>query len=199
MSNNALLRGGFGGLLAAVLFATSTVINQIRPVQIPYVTTTDYVNEAVLAVAFAGAVAAVVGLASMLRHHGRFRRLTAVGAALAGTGYLLVSVLSLINLSQGDRVLVEIRQIAALSLLVGSALLGVLVLITKVLPWWCGVLLIIAFPLGDVVDAMMSGGEGVLLALLWGTVGGGLLARAGREQPAESPVPGSRSATLRTR
>ena len=45
------------------------------------------------------------------------------------------------------------RQIAALGLLVGSALLGVLVLITRVVPWWCGVLLIIAFPLGDVVDA----------------------------------------------
>ena len=179
MSNTALIRGGIGGLLAAALFVTSTVINQISPVQIPYVTTTDYVNQAVLMLAFAGAVGAVVGLAVLLRRSGRFRRLTVVGAALAGAGYLVVSLLSLANLVQGDRVLMGVRQIAALSLLVGSALLGVLVLITRVLPWWCGVLLIVAFPLGDVVDALFPGGEGILLALAWGTVGGALLARAG--------------------
>jgi hypothetical protein len=179
MSNTALIRGGIGGLLAAALFVTSTVINQISPVQFPFVATTDYVNEAVLALAFAVAVMAVVGLAVLLRRSGRFRRLTVVGAALAGAGYLVVSVLSLANLVQGDRVLNEVRQIAALSLLVGSALLGILVLITRTIPWWCGVLLIVAFPLGDVVDAVFPGGEGILLALAWGTVGAVLLARAG--------------------
>jgi hypothetical protein len=178
MSNTALIRGGIGGLLAAALFVTSTVINQISPVQFPFVATTDYVNEAVLALAFAVAVMAVVGLAVLLRRSGRFRRLTVVGAALAGAGYLVVSVLSLANLVQGDRVLNEVRQIAALSLLVGSALLGILVLVTRTIPWWCGVLLIVAFPLGDVVDAVFPGGEGILLALAWGTVGAVLLARA---------------------
>ena len=103
-------------------------------------------------------------------------------------------MLSVANLAQGDRVLVEVRLIAALNLLVGSALLGVLVLITRVVPWWCGVLLIIAFPLGDVVDAAFPGGEGILLALLWGTVGAALLARAGKGQTAESAAPRSRSA-----
>ena len=51
-------------------------------------------------------------------------------------------------------------------------------LITRALPWWCGVLLIVAFPLGDVVNQMFRGSEGLLLALLWGTVGVALLARA---------------------
>jgi hypothetical protein len=194
MSNPALVRGGIGGLLAAALFVTSTVINQISPVQTPYVTTTDYVNQAVLMPAFAAAVAAVVGLAVLLRRSGRFRRLAVVAAALAGTGYLVVSLLSLANLLQGDRVLLQVRQIAGLSLLIGSALLGVLVLITRVLPWWCGVLLIVAFPLGDVVNALFSGGEGILLALAWGAVGGALLARAGESQPSPAPAPRSRSA-----
>jgi hypothetical protein len=102
-------------------------------------------------------------------------------------------VLSLANLVQGERVLIEVRQIAALSLLVGSALLGVLVLITRVVPWWCGVLLIVAFPLGDVVDALFPGGEGVLLALLWGTVGAALLSRAGRGRPSPGTASRSRS------
>lgn len=194
MSNAALIRGGFGGLLAAALFVTSTVINLISPVQIPYVAASDYVHQAVLALAFAGAVGAVVGLAVLLRRSGRFRRLSALGAVLAGAGYLIVCVLNLANLVQGDRVLNEGRQIAALCLLVGSALLGVLVLISRVVPWWCGVLLIIAFPLGDVVEAAFPGGEGILLALLWGTVGAALLARAGRGQTAERPPARSRSA-----
>jgi hypothetical protein len=193
MSNAALIRGGFGGLLAAALFVTSTVINLISPVEIPFVATSDYVHQAVLALAFAGALGAIVGLAVLLRRSGRFRRLTVVGAALAGAGYFVVCVLNLANLLQGDRVLYEVRQIAALGLLVGSALLGVLVLITRVVPWWCGVLLIIAFPFGDVVDAAFPGGEGILLALLWGTVGAALLARAGNGQTAET-APRSRSA-----
>lgn len=70
MSNAALIRGGIGGLLVAALFVTSTVINQISPLQIPYVTTTDYVNQAVLVLAFAAAVAAVVGPAMVLRRSG---------------------------------------------------------------------------------------------------------------------------------
>jgi hypothetical protein len=193
MSNAALIRGGFGGLLAAALFVTSTLINRISPIQDPYVTTTDYVNQAVLMLAFAGAVAAIVGLAVLLRRSGRFRRLTVVGAALAGVGYFGVSVLSLANLVQGERVLNGVRQIAALSLLAGSALLGVVVLITRVIPWWCGVLLIVAFPLGDVVDALFAGGEGILLALLLGSVGAALLTRADASQPSPHSAPQARS------
>jgi hypothetical protein len=194
MSNAALLRGGWAGLLAAALFVTSTVIVQVAPVQTPYVATTDYLHQAVLVLAFQGVVGAVIGLTVLLRRTGRLVALTMVGAVLAGTGYFVVGLLSLANLVQGERVLVGVRQIAALSLLVGSALLGVLVLITRVLPWWCGVLLIVAFPLGDVADSLFRGGEGILLALLWGSVGIALLSRAGADQAAARPTARSRSA-----
>ena len=56
-------------------------------------------------------------------------------------------------------------------------ILGFLVLRTHLLGWWCGVLLIVAFPLGDVANALFSGAENLLLALCWGSVGAGLLAR----------------------
>ena len=36
-------------------------------------------------------------------------------------------------------------------------------------------LLIIAFPLGDVSNAVLEGGEGILLGILWGLVGYALL------------------------
>ena len=183
MSTAVLRWAGWAGLLAAALFVTSTVINQVAPVQEPYVSTTDYVHQAVLVLAFLAVVGAVIGLTALLRSTGRMRALSAIGGVLTGGGYFLVGLLSLVNLIQGERSLVAVRQVAALVLLVGSALLGVLVLITRVMPWWCGVLLIVAFPLGDVVDELFRGGEGILFALLWGSVGIALLRRAGA--PAE--------------
>ena len=55
----------------------------------------------------------------------------------------------------------------------------------RILPWWCGMLLIIAFPLGDLSNAILEGGEGILLGILWGVVGYALLSRSGTvaEQP----------------
>ena len=179
MSTATLRRAGWAGLLAAALFVTSTAINQIAPVQTPYVSTSDYVHQAVLLVGFLAVVGAVVGVTALLRSTGRMGALSAIGGLLTGVSYFFIAVLTLVNLLLGERSLVAVRQAAALVLLVGSALLGVLVLITRVLPWWCGVLLIVAFPLGDVADTLFRGGEGLLFALLWGTVGVALLRRAG--------------------
>ena len=46
------------------------------------------------------------------------------------------------------------------------------------LPWWCGALLIIAFPAGHFANALFASAENILLALLWGSVGVSLLVRA---------------------
>lgn len=50
--------------------------------------------------------------------------------------------------------------------------------------------LIIAFPLGDIANAVSSGPEVLLLALLWGSIGGALLRRA--------TVPAKQSSVART-
>jgi hypothetical protein len=68
------------------------------------------------------------------------------------------------SLVQGERSLNTIRIGAAGILLVGSVILGIVVHRTRVLTWLCGVLLIIAFPLGDVANALFSGAEGILPA-----------------------------------
>ena len=77
-------------------------------------------------------------------------------------------------------------------MLVGSVLLGVIILRARLMPWWCGVLLIVAFPLGDVANAIFSSAENLLLALLWGSVGVGLLTRreGAAEAVASQPVQG---------
>jgi hypothetical protein len=61
--------------------------------------------------------------------------------------------------------------------LVGSALLGVIIIRARLLPWWCGVLLIVTFPLGHFANALFSSAENLLLALLWGSIGIALLVR----------------------
>jgi hypothetical protein len=43
--------------------------------------------------------------------------------------------------------------------LVGSILLGAVMIYARVLPWWCGVLLIAGFPLGAVLETVRSGIE----------------------------------------
>jgi hypothetical protein len=42
----------------------------------------------------------------------------------------------------------------AVVILVGSAILGVVVLRMHLLPWWCGALLIVAFPVGHFANAL---------------------------------------------
>ena len=46
----------------------------------------------------------------------------------------------------------------------------------RVLPWWCGVLLIVGFPLGGVLDENVArGSEGIVFGIVWGLVGYALL------------------------
>ena len=52
-----------------------------------------------------------------------------------------------------------------------------IILRARLLPWWCGVLLIVAFPLGHFANAIFGAAENLLLALLWGSVRVALLSR----------------------
>jgi hypothetical protein len=48
----------------------------------------------------------------------------------------------------------------------------------SVLPSWCGVLLIVGFPLGDILDMVVGAGtEGIVFGIVWGLVGYALLQR----------------------
>jgi len=87
-------------------------------------------------------------------------------------------LLNIVNLLAGGRSLVMVRLGFAVVILVGSAMLGVVVLRMHLLPWWCGALLIIAFPAGHFANALFASAENILLALLWGSVGVSLLVRA---------------------
>jgi hypothetical protein len=63
--------------------------------------------------------------------------------------------------------------------LVGSILLGAMTLYARVLPWWCGVLLIAGSPLGAFLETVRSGIENIVFAIVWGLIGYALLSRRG--------------------
>jgi hypothetical protein len=64
--------------------------------------------------------------------------------------------------------------------LVGSILLGAMTIRARVLPWWCGVLLIVGFLLGDFLENVAVGSENIVFAIVWGLIGYALLSRGAR-------------------
>ena len=170
--------GGLAGLLAAALFIVSAVIDQVAPVGLVYDSPNEYIYSAVSMVAFLAVVVAVVGVRTLMSQAGKLSRLSTVAAWLVGLGYGFVALLNAINLIQGERTLNMVRLGAAMLMLIGSVILGVTVLVTRVLPWWSGVLLIVAFPLGHFANAVFPSAENVLYVLLWGSIGLALLSRA---------------------
>ncbi len=65
-------------------------------------------------------------------------------------------------------------------MLVGSILLGAMTIRARVLPWWCGVLLIVGFLLGDFLENVAVGSENIVFTIVWGLIGYALLSRGAR-------------------
>lgn len=179
MSASRVRVGGWAGVLAAALFVVTTILMQVAPVDFVYDSPTDYLHQGVLLVAFAATIFAVVGADARQRPLARYGKLGMIGTVFTLVGYGIVTLVVLTGIVMGGRVLTEIRIAGALGVVLGGLLLGVAALRARDLPWWCGVLLIIAFPLGDVANGIIAGTEGLLLALLWGSVGVALLQRSG--------------------
>jgi hypothetical protein len=175
--------GGIAGIAAAALFIMSAILDQLSPLQRIYDSAASYLYLSVVVVAYIAVIIAVLGIHAL--HSGRpgYGRLGTTGTVLTIAGYLIMTVVRMISMAAGRESLGNVRIGAGLVVLIGSVLLGVIILRARILPWWCGVLLIVAFPLGDVANAIFSAAENLLLALLWGSVGVALLAR--REGAAE--------------
>jgi hypothetical protein len=186
VSSSMVRWGGLAGVFAAVMFVVSFIINQLAPVQRVYDTSSDYLYQVVALVAYAGAMVAVLGLHALQSPSERYGRLGAVGSLLTFSGYAIVVVVSAISLVQGGQALLTVRIAGAAAVLIGSILLGAMTIRARVVPWWCGVLLIVAFPLGHYSNAVVSGGESILLGLLWGSVGYALLRSSLRTQQPSS-------------
>jgi hypothetical protein len=173
--------GGMAGLAAAALLIMSAILNQIGPGS---AAVNLYLDVVVLA-AYIAVIVAVLGVNGLHSGTPRYGRLGTAGAVLTIAGYAIIAVMTVISMVQGQRSLLPVRLTGAGLVLVGSALLGVIILRARLLPWWCGVLLIVTFPLGHFANALFSSAENLLLALLWGSVGVALLSR---RQEVDEPV-----------
>jgi len=123
---------------------------------------------------------------------GRYGWLGAAGALLTFVGYAIVLVAAHITTLAGGEPSRTVRVVGGLAVLVGSILLGPMTIRARVLPWWCGALLIVGFPLGAVLEeAVAAGTENIVLAIVWGSIGYGLLSRRDvvSEQPARVSLP----------
>jgi hypothetical protein len=178
--------GGIAGIAAAALFIVSAILEQLSPLQRIYDSVASYLYLGVVVAAYIAVIIAVLGIHALHSGTPRYGRLGTTGTVLTIAGYLIMIVVRMINMVAGRESLGNVRLGAGLAVLIGSVLLGVIILRARILPWWCGVLLIVAFPLGDVANAIFSAAENLLLALLWGSVGVALLAR--REGVAEPAV-----------
>ena len=178
--------GGIAGIAAAALFIVSAILEQLSPLQRIYDSVASYLYLGVLVAAYIAVIVAVLGIHALHSGRPRYGRLGTTGTVLTIAGYLIMIVVRMISMVAGRESLGNVRIGAGLAVLIGSVLLGVIILRARILPWWCGVLLIVAFPLGDVANAIFSAAENLLLALLWGSVGVALLAR--REGVAEPAV-----------
>jgi hypothetical protein len=188
MSQNVVKWGGLAGVVAAVLFVLSTILGQLAPLQRVYDSFSEYLHQVIVLAAYAGVMVTILGLHALQSHSGRYGRLGAVGSLITFIGYAIVFVVTAISILQGGQSLLTVRIAGAVAVLIGSVLLGVVTIRAREVPWWCGVLLIVAFPLGDLSNAIVSGGEGLLLGSLWGSVGYALLSRTGTvaEQPSSA-------------
>jgi hypothetical protein len=169
--------GGMAGMVAAALLILSVILYQLSPVQRTYDSVTSYLYLGVVLAAYIAVIVAVLGIHALHSGTPRYGRLGVTGTVLTITGYAIIAVMTVISMVQGHPSFLTARLAGAGVLFVGSVLLGVIIIRARLLPWWCGVLLIVAFPLGHFANAIFGAVENLLLALLWGSMGIALLTR----------------------
>jgi hypothetical protein len=162
------------GVAAGVMFVLAGVLMLLIAPPQGVLDSFDYLIETVLVVAFAGPLVTIGGLHAL--QSGRYGQLGAAGSSITFIGYALIVVVTAVSVLAGGQALYLVRLIGALAVLIGSVLLGATTLRTRVLPWWCGVLLIVGFPLGDVSNEIVAeGSEAFVFGIVWGAVGYALL------------------------
>ncbi len=176
MSSGIVRWGGWAGVVAGVMWVLSAILIFLAtPQRISFNSFSDYLVPIIVLVAYLGTMVAILGLHYLQSESGRYGRLGAAGSLIAFIGYAIVFVVATVSILEGGASLLSVRLAGAAAVLIGSMLLGAMTIRTRILPWWCGVLLIIAFPLVDLSNEVLRGSEGILLGILWGLVGYALL------------------------
>jgi hypothetical protein len=167
------------GVAAGVMFGLSGIFGFIAPPHGALGSFGDYLIEVVVVLAFALTLVAIAGLHAVQSRSGRYGWLGAAGSLLAFVGYAAVLVAAHVTALAGGEPIYTVRLGGGLAVLVGSMLLGAMTIRAGVLPWWCGVLLIVGFPLTVPLDVAIRGAGGIALGIVWALVGYALMSARG--------------------
>src|SRR5215211_8458311 len=159
--------GALGAILAGVAWIASSLLAAVvasgRSPEVPGFASLD---EALYIVAVAGTMGGIVGLHA--RQTPNYGRLGTAGflATFTGTAILLVSLVLtfLVGGLFGATFLDPVLGAGLWCVLVGFVLMGAATLRLEALPRWCGVALIVGFPLAITLGDY---GGGIVLGLLW--------------------------------
>lgn len=186
MTSSMVRWGGLAGVASGVLFVVSGILTLIASPQGAPSSLGDYLLRVVLVVAFALVLVALTGLHAAQSQSRRYGWPGTAGALLTLVGYVVVLVAAHITTLVGGEPILSVRLVGGLAVLTGSILLGAVTIRARVLPWWCGALLIVGFPLGAVLEEVVTvGTENMVFAIMWWSIGYGLLSR--RHAVADQP------------
>lgn len=186
MSYSELIRwGGLAAMLAGVAWASSGIFHfaLVYPAEGtgPMDELPAYLIEFAHAIAEAAMLVALLGLRA--RQAPAYGSLGKVGFVLAFLGSAILAVITVFTTvtqgAGGETFLTLIFVSGVLGWFVGFPLLGIATLRAKVLPRWCGVLLLAYFPL-FVFLLNSYGWGGIVLGLLWLALGYALLSERGK-------------------
>jgi hypothetical protein len=175
--------GAIGAVIAGVAWAVSGVFAFVFPGEQagPLGSTSAYLIESAHAIAEAGMLAALAGLHVLQARS--LGRLGVAGFAVAfvGTALVLVSTLLIIIFLDrpGETLLTVLFASGVLGWLVGFVLFGIATFRAKVLPRWCGLLLIAYIPLFLFLLNYSYDLGGIALGLLWLALGYALWTQRG--------------------
>lgn len=173
--SNLLRWGGLAGLVAAVTFTLSALINVVALQEEQFTSTTDYIIEIAFAIALSATVAVIAALHVLQRD--RYGRAGAAGALVTGGGYALLAIAATATAIAAGETFDDVFTVGILAMFVGSLLLGIATVRAHLLPAWCGWLIAIGFPLSIVLDVTVTGAGTIILGAVWGLIGYALLRR----------------------
>jgi hypothetical protein len=176
--------GAMGALLAGIAWAVSGLISLVMPGQ----GTEDlgsfsyYLLETIFCLATVGMLGGLAGLHALQATSYGWFGVVGFYAAFIGTALMLISTAA--TILAGREVLNFLFVLGVLGT-VGLMLLGIATLRARVLPPWCGVLLIIAVLGIPVYFALGNYGGAIVYGLVWVALGYALWSRRGEaaEQP----------------
>jgi hypothetical protein len=184
-SSNWIRWGALGALLAGIAWLASGLFflvtgqgaAELHGPHAELSTFSYYLLEILFCIALAGMLAGIVAFHA--RQAPNYGRLGTAGffAAFVGVFFLLASTVA--SLLSGSEVLNWLFILGFVGTLVGFVLLGTATLRARVLPRWCGILLLVAVLGIPVYFALGSYGGAILYGLVWLALGYGLWSERG--------------------